>query len=326
MQPASSTENFVTLFDSNFLPAGISLHGSLVRHSQPFRLWILCMDELVEERLRQLALPHVELIPLREAENAELLGVKGGRTRTEYCWTLTPFTPAFVMARDPSVTRVTYIDADLFFFQSPGILLGEFEQSGKDVMITEHAYAPEYDRSKKSGTFCVQFMTFRATPGSMKVMRWWQERCIEWCFYRYEDGKIGDQMYLQDWPVRFAGEVHVLQAKEYALAPWNARYYAGRFGELVPVFYHFHGYRILSSTEIRWYQGYRIGGYAEGWYAEYSESIVRSIKAIFSQWGAVPTINDEMSLKQRLRKAYYVMAGSCRYYRYSLGPRGGSPA
>jgi hypothetical protein len=172
-------EHFVTLFDSNFLPQGMCLHVSLMEHAQPFHLWILCLDELVEQQLRQLDLPHVSLIPLSEAETEDLLSVKNGRTRAEYCWTLTPFTPQFVFERDQSVCQVTYLDADIYFFGLSQILLEEFEKSGKQVLITEHAYAPEYDQEAISGKFCVQFMTFRRMDGGLKVMRWWQAWCLE---------------------------------------------------------------------------------------------------------------------------------------------------
>ena len=74
-------EHFVTLFDSNFLSIGMCLHASLMAHGQPFHLWILCMDELVEEQLRRLDLSYVSLIPLREAESDALLEVKKDRTR-----------------------------------------------------------------------------------------------------------------------------------------------------------------------------------------------------------------------------------------------------
>ena len=275
-------EHFVTLFDSNFLPMGMCLHASLMQHGQPFRLWILCMDELVEQQLRKLVLPHVSLIPLQEVETDALLDVKNGRTRGEYCWTLTPFTPQAVFDRDPSVQRVTYLDADMFFFDSPQILLEEFAASGKHVLITEHAYAPEYDQSETSGRFCVQFMTFRRTQEGAHVMRWWQDRCIEWCFSRFEDGKFGDQKYLNDWPVRFAGEVHVLQQVEKTLAPWNVKHLETVSGALAPVFYHFHALRIVNKNLVMLYLRYQIGKAGLVLYEEYMRTLRRCLGEITS--------------------------------------------
>src|SRR5450830_482033 len=259
MRSSNAPEHFVTLFDSNYLPLGICLHHSLVERAQSFHLWIVCMDELAETQLRELALPHVSLLPLREVETPELLAVKAGRSRGEYCWTLTPFTPQFVFDRDPSATRVTYLDADLYFFDAPDILLAELDESGKDVLITPHAYAPEYEQSLTSGIYCVQFVTFLRNAGGMKVLQWWQERCLEWCFARLEDGKCGDQMYLDDWPVRFAAEVHVLKSVEKTMGPWNVRHFMRRDADLQPVLYHFHSFKIVAVNKLHLCSGYRLG-------------------------------------------------------------------
>jgi hypothetical protein len=272
MHSDNSVEHFVTLFDSNYLPMGICLHDSLMKHAPRFHLWIVCMDELVEKQLHQLGLPNVTPIPLREVETEAMLAIKDGRTRGEYCWTLTPFTPQFVFDRDDTAARVTYVDTDLFFFDSPQLLIKEFEDSGKDVLITEHAYGPEYDQSTYSGLYCVQFMTFRRTPGGIKVMQWWQDRCIEWCFFRYEDGKLGDQKYLDDWTERFSCEVHVLKQVEKTLAPWNVRHFTELYPSVRPVLYHFHSLRFVDPRRVLLYAGYRIGG--GGWiYSKYVQAL-----------------------------------------------------
>ena len=86
-------EHYVTLFDSLFLPQGLALHRSMQRHAGQHLLWILCIDDVAYEVLQCLELPDVRLLRLDGVETAELLKVKAGRSRGEYCWTLTPFTP-----------------------------------------------------------------------------------------------------------------------------------------------------------------------------------------------------------------------------------------
>ena len=238
-------EHFVTLFNSLFLPQGLALHRSMERHVREYVLWILCVDDETYDVLKRLALPNVRLLKLSDLETPELLAVKPDRTVAEYCWTLTPFAPRFVFEADSTVQRVTYIDADLWFRKHPKPIFDELDASGKQVLITDHAYAPEHDQSATSGQFCVQFMTFTRDSGET-VRNWWAERCIEWCFARVEDGKFGDQKYLDDWPDRFGPLVHVLQDKERALAPWNAM----RFPYGNAVFYHFHGLRIISKDRM----------------------------------------------------------------------------
>lgn len=238
-------EHYVTLFDSLFLPQGLALYASMERHAGPYTLWILCVDEATYEVLARLRLPNIKLLALSQLETPELLAIKQGRSRGEYCWTLTPFAPRFVFEIAPEVERVTYLDADLWFRKSPAPILREFTASGKGVLITDHAYAPEYDFTATSGQFCVQFMTFHRERGEM-VRKWWEARCLEWCFAHYEDGKFGDQKYLDDWPERFPEEVHVFSQKELLLAPWNVT----RFPYGQAVVYHFHGLRILAKKKV----------------------------------------------------------------------------
>lgn len=316
---SADAEHFVTLFDEKFLSIGMCLHASLLEHGQPFHLWILCLDEIVELNLVQLSLPHVSLIPLREVEDTRLLAVKPTRSKGEYCWTLTPFTPKFVLDRAPQVQRITYVDADLFFFKSPKILLDEFEQSDKHVLITDHAYAPEYDRTSKSGRFCVQFMTFRRSTEGLAVMNWWQDRCIEWCFDRYEDGKFGDQKYLDQWPALFPNEVHILRQVDKTLAPWNVDYFLSRdpIG-LTPVFYHFQSFRIVSDKLARLYVGVSISENAYRFYKSYLIAIGEQIKVMESKGISLSKMPEPKRRFNILRKLYMRLSNKVQYARLDV--------
>jgi len=311
-------EHFVTLFDSHFLAAGLCLYRSLKAHAGAFRLWIVCMDAKVEAQLRELALPEVRLLSLSEVETPELRQVRPGRTVAEYCWTLTPFAPTFVMAREPGVRRVTYLDADLFFFADPRRLLDELDASGAQVLITPHAYSPEYDQTAYAGIYCVQFVVFRNTAPAREVLHWWQERCIEWCYQRSEDGKFGDQKYLDDWPQRFAGTVHVLERSELALGPWNA----GRFlseGSPAPVFFHFHGLRVVSRTRLLLYMTYRLDAAALRLYDRYLEAFVGELRAASARWGEIPGLQRRPGLRERLLRLWNRAKGTIRYAPYRMG-------
>lgn len=238
-------EHYVTLFDSLFLPQGLALHGSLEKFAGDHTLWILCMDEPTFEVLVRLNLRNVRLLRLVALETPELLRLRRERTAVEYCWTVTPFALRFVFEADSGVERVTYLDADIWFRRNPAPIFQEFEASGKQVLITDHAYSPEYDQSATSGQYCVQFMTF-TRHGGEAVRSWWEKCCIEWCHARFEDGQFGDQKYLDDWPERFADRVHVLQHQAWTLAPWNAT----RFPYGNAVIYHFQGLRLMDGGRV----------------------------------------------------------------------------
>lgn len=234
-------EHYVTLFDSLYLPQGLALHSSMENYAGLYTLWVLCMDEESKLILDKLKKPNLKTIALSEVETPELLSVKSTRSKVEYCWTLTPSTPKIVFDRDESVQRVTYLDADLFFLKDVAPIFHEFEQSEKAVLITEHSYSPKYDTSLTCGRFCVQFMIF-VREASEPVRTFWQAQCVEWCFDKIEDGKFGDQKYLDDWPNRFSKLVHILNHKEWILGPWNAE----KFSNELAIVYHFTQIRLFD--------------------------------------------------------------------------------
>ena len=236
-------EHYVTLFDSKYLPHGVALYRSMEKWCGDFTLWVVAMDEATQQVLMNLDLPACRVIALADIETDRMLHVKDGRTAGEYCWTLTPFTPGLVFERDRSAMRVTYLDADIWFRDSPQRVFDEFEKSGASVLLTEHGYSPENDTSERTGIFCVQFMTF-IRDESREIEANWQDLCIDWCFARFEDSKFGDQKYLDNWPKKYAELVHVVSNKEWFQAPWNAT----RFPYSEAIAFHFSGLQLLTDN------------------------------------------------------------------------------
>lgn len=215
--------HFCTLFDANYLARGLVTYESLMSTTEGgAHLYVFAFDDKCFEVLTTMRLPNLTVIPLSEFEDEQLLAIKPTRSRGEYCWTSTSSTILYCIEKY-NLPHCTYIDADMYFFENPQILIDE-KPSDCSVIITEHRYTPAYDKSKLSGKYCVQFMYFENTEGGLKVLKWWRDRCIEWCYNRFEDGKFGDQKYLDDWTTRFEG-VHVLRHLGGGLAPWNVQQY-----------------------------------------------------------------------------------------------------
>lgn len=253
-------EHFVTLFDAFFLPQGLALHRSLLRHCPHAVLWVLAMDEAVERHLKALALPRLRVVALVDVETPALLAVKVQRTRGEYCWTMTPWVFRTVFDQDPSARRATYLDADVAILSDPVVPLEEMAARGQSVLITPHAYAPQYaDFAEHSGIYCVQFLTVVNNPEGLAVVDRWRDQCLEWCFARKEPGRFGDQMYLDTWPRDFPC-VHVVDDPWRFLGPWNHRHAVLGLGRRSGfVTYHFHGLRCQAGRRIQVNLGYRLG-------------------------------------------------------------------
>jgi len=253
------TYNFCTLFDSNYLTRGLALYYSLEKHCADFRLYIFAFDEKCYRVLKKINLSKATIISLTEFEDDELLKVKPSRNKAEYCWTSTSSTILYVLQKY-KVEMCTYLDADIFFYSSPKPIFDEL--GDKSILISEHRYSPQYNKEVKSGKYCVQFITFKNNESGLKALKWWRERCIEWCYARYENGKFGDQLYLDDWTERFEG-VHVLQHLGGGLASWNVQQYefskennrligteirSGNKFEVI--FYHFHYLRFFTNGKV----------------------------------------------------------------------------
>lgn len=238
--------SFCTLFDKGYLVRGLVMIESLQRVWKDVKIYVLCMDDESLRVMANEALVGVELISMKEFEDEELLRVKPGRTRAEYCWTCTASLIRFVL-EDRGQENCTYLDADLYFYRSPEPLLQSLIDDS--VLLTDHNYSRSYDQTITSGRFCVQFVFIRNDPEGLKAVKWWRDRCIEWCFARHEDGKFGDQKYLDDWPTRFQG-VQVCQDPGYGVAPWNIQKFTESWLNANMVFFHFHGVSFINRQLI----------------------------------------------------------------------------
>ena len=230
---------------------GLTMLRSLHEVDPQAHIYVLCFDELTHRALTDLQWRQITLITLKEFENPQLLEAKKDRTRGEYCWTCTASLIDYCLDRF-QLSRCTYLDADLRFFSSPRPIFDE--NPSASVLITEHRYTPEYDQSTTSGRYCVQFMMFRNTSEGRRVLSWWRDACLAWCYARHEDGKFGDQKYLDKWPELFTG-VHEVQHLGAGVAPWNIQQYTISANAEFPVlqtaeglqapviFYHFHAFK-----------------------------------------------------------------------------------
>lgn len=251
--------HFVTLFDSNYLLKGLSLHRSLCNLAVDWRLFILCMDDMTLQLLEKMELTSVELIRLADIMDADLEAAQASRGPAEFCWTCTAPLMERVLARVPEDGIAAYIDADLYFYGDLSPIFDEMANSS--VLVHGHRFAPEYqDREATSGIYNVGLVGFRNNAVGRECLAWWRNKCLEACKLDPEAGYCGDQKYLDDWPDRFPG-VRVLQHPGAGLAPWNiTNHRVARLGKSVTadgwplIFYHHHSFRLtnwhLAGTRV----------------------------------------------------------------------------
>ena len=255
---------YCTYFDRNFLLKGLALHASLVKHDPEAKLWILAFDKYTEEILRKMKLKGVTVIPCREFEDRELLAVKGTRSRVEYIWTCTPSLPLYVFKRLPKMGYVCYLDADLFFYSSSIDAVSEIED--KSIMAVPHRFPKGLEgKVRDAGYFNVSFNVFKNDRVGIECLKRWRKQCLDWCYWKYEDGKLGDQMYLDEWPDLYKESLVISNNVGVDTAPWNvSQYQVTRKNGNVFIddtrltCYHFHQFQILGSDSFSRVLGYTL--------------------------------------------------------------------
>jgi hypothetical protein len=249
------SHHFCTLFDSGYLLKGIAMLTSLAQYCPGAHIHVLCMDNQTLSILAQMKLSFLTLISLQDLEDEELLKAKQDRGVAEYCWTLSPCLPWYVLEHSPEIDFITYLDADLLFYSPVQPLFDEIGDSS--IAIIEHRFSERLKDREVNGRFCVEWVSFRRDEQGMACLSRWREQCIEWCYYRLEDGKMGDQKYLDEWPERYPS-CHIIMHPGAGIAPWNYAQYHFDYDSVGNItvegnpliFYHFHQFQLLDNGKF----------------------------------------------------------------------------
>lgn len=279
--------HFCTLFDSYYIHKGIALYLSLENVTQNFHLYVMAFDKECYDKLKSLSFKHMTIELVDDFETPELLAVKPTRTKAEYCWTCGPSVIWHFLTKY-QLPSLSYLDSDLFFMGNPQIVFDEINE--KSIAITEQGV------SKKSeslyGKYCVQFMYFKNDDIGRAALAWWRDSCIEWCFQRFEDGKYGDQKYLDQFPFKFKS-LCVISNYGAGIAPWNMSKYQYKDntisynGQVYPcIFVHMHGLKMTIFNKkmlLRSYDGIITQSYRDAYYNRYAELLMVLLNNYFGQ-------------------------------------------
>lgn len=302
------TQNiFCTYFDKNYLLKGLSMYFSLIEHNPTAILWILPMDIETKRILTKMKFRNLVLIDKKDFEDEKLLEAKKNRSKVEYLWTCTPSLPLYILRKNKNAQYVTYLDADLYFYSSIDPVYEEF----KDGLIytVEHRYpkGEEY-RNNTSGRFNVAFQIFKRSKESMECLKRWREQCISWCYWKVEDGKLGDQLYLNEWPNLYKGLV-ISKNLGVDAAPWNIKQY-----DVIKkdnnvfinkdrlICYHFHQFEIIKKGNFNRSFGYNLSKEVIDYiYKPYEEEIDKNIDLLLKFDPSFKIKRADVKFEQRIK-------------------------
>jgi len=213
------------------------------------------MDGKTEEVLESINLSFVVCVPLANIEDDELLHAKGNRSVKEYCWTLSSCFTWYVLQKYKKINFITYLDADLLFYSPVDPVFTEIGDAS--IAIIEHRFTKHLQHLEVNGRFCVEWVSFRRDNEGMACLSKWKEQCVDWCYHKLEDNRMGDQKYLDEWPSLYPN-CHIIQHVGAGVAPWNYAQYDFSLDQeeniLVDarrlIFYHFHQFQLLANGDF----------------------------------------------------------------------------
>ncbi|MBU8902762.1 MAG: hypothetical protein KOO69_08480 [Victivallales bacterium] len=249
--------DFFTYFDSNYIFQGLALYSSLKNTGIKFRLFAIALDEAAFEMLVELkdSVPEIIAVKLADIESfdAEFSNCRNNRSQIEYYFTLSPVAPLYLFEQFPDIEILNYLDSDLYFYSSPAAIYEELKD--KSILIIEHRFPRHLKYMERNGKFNVAFQLYRNNNSARQCLLQWRKQCIAWCYDKVEAKRYADQKYLDTWSRDF--DVSVCQNKGANLAPWNWMQYNLEItdGKLIVdenelIFFHFQGFRFLSSTRV----------------------------------------------------------------------------
>jgi len=245
---------YVTLFDKRYLSRGIAMVESLLSFEKDAVISVLCLDLETEIAIQTLSkTSNVSPVALREIGDELVSQIRGDRAYREFCWALSSIFCTQMLNKQNS--EVIYIDADVCFFGSPKSLLEECRKG--DIAAIRHRFPARLRQYEVNGIFNVQWVYFANSKIGREACAAWAKQCMACSSYLPERGIVGDQKYLDSWPVLYPTFIDV-QNFGAGVAPWNhevlkPKKVNGEWTVLEGsplVFYHFHGLKIHDDGRI----------------------------------------------------------------------------
>jgi hypothetical protein len=246
---------FATLFDINYLSRGLALHESIRRWHKDFVLFVLCLDEQVQDYFHRNKLPGVEAIAIKELEDdyPELNNVKNTRNYIDYLFTLSPYLPSLVLKKNNSIPFICSLDCDQYFFGNSEFIFEELRDHS--ILIMPHRFTKQVAHHIVYGKYNVSFQVFKNDEIGNNCLALWRTQCLDWCFDKLETDRFADQKYLETWHSYFGMNVKEIDNIGVGLAPWNLdqkKIYAREGVVYVDdqklILYHYQGMRFVSKS------------------------------------------------------------------------------
>ena len=133
--------------------------------------------------------------------------------------------PTFLLSLLKKYHKVAYIDPDIKVFRPLDIIFDRLDDYS--IVLTPHIVSPIEDDMKPgevdfliNGQFNLGFIAVSNTESAVKMLQWWQSRCLEQGYNEPSHGLFVDQRWINLVPCMFSG-VFIEKSVGCNMAYWN---------------------------------------------------------------------------------------------------------
>ncbi|MGH7307118.1 MAG: class I SAM-dependent methyltransferase [Candidatus Rokuibacteriota bacterium] len=265
---------------------------SLHQRESMAAIHVLALDDVCARVLDEVLGSTIRLIRATtlHAYDPELAARRGGRSPWAFYGTHKPVLALFVMEGAEPPEALTYLDADLWFFDDLSEVFAEI--GAASIGLSPHRFHEASAHLAIYGTYNAGCIYWRNDAIGRRSLADWRAECLEWCEERPgADGRFMNQGYLNRWPERY-GAVHVVRNPGVNLGPWNLDgHLVERRGPRITVdgsplvFYHFSG---VVRADDGWYS----------WYPHRADRFEMAHEAIYTPYLAALEAEERMLMRE----------------------------
>jgi hypothetical protein len=253
-----------TVCSNNYLAQARTLISSLVKFAPEYRIFVALVDEM-DEHIDYDVLRPATVLPVTE------LGLPGFRENCarydiiELNTSVKPSVFKYLIDANEEVEKIFYFDPDTKLYSKPDALESFLDTN--EILLTPHilrpipldGLIPGESTFLNYGIYNLGFLGIRSGSSNVReFLNWWEQRCVQSCVVRLQDGLFVDQLWINLIPHLF-GNVRALDEYGYNMAPWNVHERIISFASDGSIglndgsrltFYHFSGYRYDQPNKL----------------------------------------------------------------------------
>ena len=247
-----------TIVSPNYFAFARTVAASFLAQHPEGRFFVLLVADLTDasafagEVFTAVSLREIGLDDLRgEAMKYEILELN------------TNVKPTFMkyLLQQYELSQLVYLDPDIFVYSPLTPIFEALETN--DAVLTPHLTTPVWDGKEPgeqemlyNGTYNLGFIAVRNTPEALRLLSWWERRCLDLGFSEGRTGLFVDQKWMNLAPGLFE-RVAILRHPGCNMAYWNLndRVLSGDTkrptvnGEVSLCFFHFSGV-VVGDAEV----------------------------------------------------------------------------